>query len=152
MVETKRTLPAARERAGAARSPRRAGGPHQPSQCRAGGERLFPPALPHPGDEEHAPHDLHQDRLVVPRSEGSARHHPGIDRSAPSKLIVFGAIKEYRRSAILLHCSGRSAMPMILVAGLMLAQAPLAAQSVQPAQGIQITAKPKSKKVCRFTE
>ena len=32
--------------------------------------------------QQHDPHDLHQDRLVVARGEGGARHHPGAGRAA----------------------------------------------------------------------
>ncbi len=39
---------------------------------------LFPPARAHPGDPQHDPHDLHQDRLVVARGQGGARHHPAL--------------------------------------------------------------------------
>ena len=37
----------------------------RPSRAGARRQGLFPPALAHAGDEEHHPHHLHQDRLVV---------------------------------------------------------------------------------------
>ena len=60
----------------AARAARRTRRPDRPAERGARREGLFPPALAHAGDEEHAPHDLHQDRLVVARGQGRPRNHP----------------------------------------------------------------------------
>ena len=66
------------QRIGGARTARRSGRPDRPARRGAGRQGLFPPALADPGDQEHDPHHLHQDRLVLARGEGD----PG-NRSRP---------------------------------------------------------------------
>ena len=42
----------------------------------AGRKGYFHPPSRTAGDQEHAPHHLHQDRLVVARGQSDPRHHP----------------------------------------------------------------------------
>ena len=75
---SRRERPRAADRQGAraARAARRARRADRPARRGARRQGLFPPAVAHSGDEEHDPHHLHQDRLVVARGEGRARDHP----------------------------------------------------------------------------
>ena len=50
-------------------------------------EGLFPPAVADRGDQEHPAYHLHQDRLVVARSEGDPRRDPGACRTCANSLI-----------------------------------------------------------------
>ena len=76
----RRSCPAARQGGRAARPPCRTGRADRAGRCRARRGRLFPPARTDAGDQEHAPHDLHQGRLVVARGQGGARRDPRADR------------------------------------------------------------------------
>src|SRR5205814_5471783 len=54
--------------------------PHYPSQSRAGGQRLFPSALANPGDQEYAPDDPDQGRLVIARDQGNSWNYSDVGR------------------------------------------------------------------------
>ncbi len=61
------------------------------AERRASLEGLFPPALTHSGDQEHHSYDIHQDRLVIARSQSRSWNHPGARRSAAGAPDSAGA-------------------------------------------------------------
>src|SRR5687767_7299827 len=83
MVEGHPARRADRGRRGrAARVARPSRGPDRAALRGARGGRLFPPAGPDFGNEEHDPHHPDQGRLVGARDPGDARNRPGTGRTA----------------------------------------------------------------------
>src|SRR5690349_9089107 len=88
MVAAQRARAAAGQGTGKPRPAWRDRRAHRPAQRRTRRQRLFPSALAHPGDEEHASNDLHQDGLVIAGSEGSAGNHPRSGQPAAAALTI----------------------------------------------------------------
>jgi len=65
----------------------RVGGADRAARCSAGRQGLFPPTLADAGNQEHHPDHLYENRLVVPRGQGSEGNHPSAGRSATTPLI-----------------------------------------------------------------
>src|SRR5438270_10413314 len=80
MVQTHQPCATDREGNRAARAPWRTRRPHYPSQSRTGGQRLFSSAFANPGDQEHAPDDPDQDRLVIARDQGNSWNYSDVGR------------------------------------------------------------------------